>query len=398
MSPQSIRGPSAPESIPAVVHVIHSLEGGGTERMLLALVHAFDPSLMRHTVVTLREPGAPAERLPDHVACRPLAFSGRRRTAGLALARILRRQHAQIVHARGIGCWWDTILASLLAPGVRPILGFHGLESGGSFNGWQRRLARFGLWTGAEFATVSYSGRDQLRDEAAIPESHIHVMPNGVDLERFANLPKGVREQSRRALRISEHEFVVGTVGSLTPVKRHDLLIRAAAKAAGAIPNLRLVIVGDGRLREELEQLARSEGLAERVTLTGLREDVPALLKAMDVYVCSSDSEGMSNALLEAMAAGLPIIATDVGDNARLLDNGQSGLIVPPGSSGTLTDALAVLDKAPNLRPELRSAVSSQIGLYDLRCRLGQYEEVYGRLSFLAHEGINAELEKVVKN
>jgi glycosyltransferase involved in cell wall biosynthesis len=226
-------------------------------------------------------------------------------------------------------------------------------------------------------------------------------MPNGVDLERFANLPVDAREQSRRALRISEHEFVVGTVGSLTPVKRHNLLIQAAARAATAIPHLRLVIVGDGPLRTELEQLARSEGLAERVILTGPREDVPGLLKAMDVYVCSSDSEGMSNALLEAMAAGLPIVATDVGDNARLLDDGKSGLIVPPGSSATLADAMAVMRKTPNLRQKLRCAVLSQIGQYGLQRRLALYVELYGRLSSLRHEPhvlLHDNLEKSLKN
>ena len=362
---------------PLIVHVVHSLEGGGTERTLIALLRAFNPLRFRHVVVTLRGAGSLSERLPDHVACRPLGALGRSWRSGLALAGLVRRRRTAIVHARGTGCWKDATVAKVLSPGVRLILGFHGLETGRAFDARQRRRARWGVWAGARFTSVSEAGRCQLGDQAGIPAQRIETLPNGVDLRRFEGSNEAVRKRARSVWHIQDRTFVVGVVGSLTPVKRHDPLIRAVSGILPARPDTRLLIVGDGPERGALEGLTRVAGIAGRVTFTGWREDVPALLSAMDVYVCCSASEGMNNSLLEALAAGLPVIATNVGDNGAVVRDNVEGFIVEPGSSAALAEALGALARRPDLCHRFAAASRRRAEAYDFDRVVSTYERFY---------------------
>ena len=173
---------------PGIVHVVHSLEGGGTERGLVSLLCGLDSSYGRHVVVTLRGAGPLAARLPDHVSCRPIGATGRSRTICLKLARIAREWKASVIHARNTGCWYDATVAGWLTPGARLVLGFHGLETGPTFSGRQRRLARLGLYAGARFVSVSEAGKRQLTAEAAIPPERVDVLINGIDLCRSSRM------------------------------------------------------------------------------------------------------------------------------------------------------------------------------------------------------------------
>jgi glycosyltransferase involved in cell wall biosynthesis len=359
---------------PVIVHIVHSLEGGGTERMLVSLLHGFDPARGRHAVVTLRGAGSLAATLPDHVACRPIEAAGRSRSACLKLARLTREWKANVIHARNTGCWYDATVASLLTPGSRLVLGFHGLETGRTFSRRQRRLARWGLCAGTRFTSVSNAGKRQLCEQADIAAERIDVLRNGIDLRPFAAPDPEARRKTRRRFRFDDSAFVVGIVGSLTPVKQHAVLIGAVARAVRHVPAIRLMIVGDGPLRSTLGKAAlrpdraQAEGIAGHVCFTGWCDDVPAMLAGMDAYVCSSESEGMNNALLEAMAAALPIVATDVGDNAVVLRNQREGLLVKPGSTSVMAEALVHLAGSAMLRRRLsdagRSARASLVGAF----------------------------------
>ncbi|MGB2987120.1 MAG: glycosyltransferase [Phycisphaerae bacterium] len=365
---------------PVIVHVVHSLEGGGTERTLVALLHAFDPSRFRHAVVTLRAAGSLSARLPDHVACRPLVASGRSWSTGLRLAQLTRHWGAAVIHARNTGCWSDATGAGLLTPHTRLVLGFHGLETAGPFNQRHRRLARWALLAGARFTSVSEAGRRQLRDQARIPTDRITLLRNGVELHSFGQLDEAARKRTRAAFQWDDTTFVVGTVGSLTPVKGHITLIRAVARVRQPVPNIRLLIVGDGPQRASLEQQAQVEGVGDRVHFLGWREDVSRLMDCMDVYVCSSASEGMNNALLEAMAAGLPIIATDVGDNAAMIRDGVEGQIVKPGSFEAIANTLAIFARSPDLRQRFATAAKTRANDYDFDEKVRAYEAYYQAL------------------
>ncbi len=347
---------------------------------MVALLEAADPSRLRHVVVTLREAGSLSAKLPDHVACRPLAVRGRCRTAGLGLASVTRFWRAAVIHARNTGCWSDATVARLLTPGARLVLGFHGLETAGALSAGQRRAAQRGLRVGARFASVSAAGGRQLREEAGIPSRRIDLLDNGVKLEPFLTLDKGVGGRTRACLGLPDTAFVVGIVGSLTPVKQHAMLIEAIARVSQTIRDVRLLIVGDGPLRAVLNRQVREAGLCDRVCFLGFREDIPAVMTAMNVYVCSSASEGMNNALLEAMAAGLPCVATNVGDNPRVLRDGVEGCVVGPRCSSAVADALIMLATAPDVRRRLATAAKGRAADFDFQKTVAAYEEYYKKL------------------
>jgi len=369
------------DSRPTVLHLVHSLEGGGTERTLGALLHELDGSKLRHVVVTQRDAGHHAAQLPDSVACRALGASGRSRSTWFALRRIVSARRPVVVHARNTGTWADAILACARRRRVRLVLGFHGLENSGSFSPRQRLLARCGRLAGARFTSVSLAGRRKLQHDAGVPAHLVNVLPNGVDLRRFSKLQRADRAAIRAELRLPRDTLAIAAVGSLTPVKGHDGLLRALARSSAPACRLSLVIIGDGPLRNELCRTAEALGIADRVILAGPREDVPAVLGAMDAYVCGSTSEGMSNALLEAMAAGLPVVATDVGDNAEVVRDQVDGLIVNPGDYEQIADRFALLASRPDLRVRLGSAARERAAGYEFPNTVRSYSEFYERLA-----------------
>jgi glycosyltransferase involved in cell wall biosynthesis len=171
---------------------------------------------------------------------------------------------------------------------------------------------------------------------------------------------------------VKDATLLVGTVGSLTAIKRHDLLIQSLASLGDVRRYVALVIVGDGPEGPALGALADRLGLAGTVIFAGRHRAVPAVLPALDVYACASDFECCSNAILEAMAAGLPIVATDVGGNAELLGGGEAGMLVPPGSAGDLAGALSRLAADPGLRRRFGSAARGRAERFRLdRCVQG---------------------------
>jgi sugar transferase (PEP-CTERM/EpsH1 system associated) len=176
------------------------------------------------------------------------------------------------------------------------------------------------------------------------------IIPNGIDLQDFARLPG--RRQARAALKLPPDRVLVGTVARLDPVKRLDVLLRAM----GSLLDVYAIIVGDGPERTQLEALTKRSGLAGRVHFAGHQEDILPWLAALDVFVLSSDWEGMSNALLEAMAAGLPVVATTVGGTPEVVVDGVTGLLVPPRDPAALAGALATLVCDTALRGKMGQA------------------------------------------
>lgn len=178
---------------------------------------------------------------------------------------------------------------------------------------------------------------------------HVCVIRPGLPKGRF---PAKRASAGRRSLGLPEDAFVVGTVGRLATQKRHDLLVQAAAIALGSVPNLYLVIVGDGELREVTSEWARRD-LPDRTILTGHRSDIPDLMDLFDVFCLSSDYEGLPFALLEAMACGRAVLSTDVQGSGEAVEDEVSGLLVPPGNPGTLAASIVRLAGDPVLRREL---------------------------------------------
>jgi len=364
-----------------ILHVVHTLDGGGTERTLIRLLAELDRSTCRHVVVTLREAGSLANTLPEDIPCRALGATANTRCLGFTLAVVAREHRATAIHARNTCCWADATIAKVLAPRIRVVLGFHGLERSGRFSMRDRLVAKTAAWVGARFLTPSTSGATKLIRELGIAPDRIQTIHNGVDAPDDPASDGDAMRTARARWRLTDRDLVIGTVGSLSPVKRHDLLVAAFARIRTRCPRARLLLVGDGPLREMILNQCRTLRIEDAVTITGWQDDVPALLRAMDIYACTSDSEGMSNALLEALAAGLPVVATDVGDNPTVVRPDRDGLIVPATDVNVLAAALRVLAEAPDRRLHFAQAARRRARRYRFCRTIREYDAYYRALT-----------------
>jgi sugar transferase (PEP-CTERM/EpsH1 system associated) len=254
------------------------------------------------------------------------------------MARVFRSLAPDIVHTRNWTCI-DAILGARLAGVRRVVHGEHGREAADptGANPLRRRVRRALAPLVSRFVTVSQDLHRWLVDDVRVPAPKVQTIYNGVDTTRFA---PGDREEARRALGIPLEAGVVGTVGRLDPVKDQAGLIRAVAGIQGQRPAM-LVIVGDGPLRGALDGLRYELGLGDRLRLLGERQDIPQILQALDCFALPSVGEGVSNAILEAMATGLPVVATRVGGNVELVRDGVTGRLVDVGQPEVLGRALA---------------------------------------------------------
>ncbi len=332
-------------------------------------------SFARHVVCTLRSPGPLETELPQHVTCVALNFRGRAPWAAIRLARLFAQQQPHLVHARNWNTWPDSAMATLLLGAHAPTLvfGFHGVESDAGFEPSRRRLAR---WLGLNhhhFTSVSRCGMDLLEAQLGISPSRIRLLANGVDTRRFQpseteTLPVG-------------RPVVITSVGSLIPIKGHLDLIEAVKLVAQASGSFVLRIVGEGPLRNRIEQEARTLPSNIRLELLGNRSDIPDILRNTDVFVLASVQEQMSIALLEAMACGVPVVATDVGDNAAVVQDGRSGWVVPRRDPQALADAITRLVKDAGLRQETGKRARLRVEQkYDLDSMADRYADYYRAL------------------
>jgi glycosyltransferase involved in cell wall biosynthesis len=204
-----------------------------------------------------------------------------------------------------------------------------------------------------------------LQQEGLAPES-IAVIPNGVDLGAYIN-----RTPSAQIQRIV-------TVANLRPEKEHETLIASAAALVRAYPHLRFQIVGDGPRKRELQDLAAARGVSQHVEFVGHSDDVPSVLAAADVFVLPSRTEAFPNSVIEAMAAGLPVIATAVGGLLDLIDHDRTGLLVPPSDADALTHALRFLIEHPTRAAAIGETARTEIRQrYSFERMVGAFEDLY---------------------
>jgi glycosyltransferase involved in cell wall biosynthesis len=208
----------------------------------------------------------------------------------------------------------------------------------------------------------------------------VEVMLHGVD-EQAAQRGPTAREEALRRLRIDDGGFVFGTVGNLAPKKDQGTLIEAFARAKREMPNSWLVIVGTGPREPALRVLARKLGVEHAVRFTGMRDDVPALLPGFDVFVLSSLHEGLSIALVEALAAGVPVVATRVGGIPELITDGAHGILVAPRNTGALERAMTRLAADAAERRRLSFAGVQRAAAFGIAPAAARLSERYLRVA-----------------
>jgi glycosyltransferase involved in cell wall biosynthesis len=252
------------------------------------------------------------------------------------LVRLIRERRIAILHTHEFSMNTIGLAASRLT-GIPLVATVHGKSY--YAERFRRRLAYrvVGKFAG-QMVAVSDDVRDLLVQRVGVPAGRIRVVSNGVPVD---HKPSHARLSTlRRNLGLNGQIRVVGTVGSLYPVKGHKYLIDAAVHVVRRCPDVTFLLVGRGGLREELEAKAISVGVAPYIRFLGHRDDVPDLLGVCDLFVLPSLSEGMPLALLEAMAAGVPSVATRVGGVREVIEDGRSGVLIPPGDSQALAESI----------------------------------------------------------
>jgi sugar transferase (PEP-CTERM/EpsH1 system associated) len=364
--------PRRPDPI-RVLHVLFRLQAGGTEYGVIKVANGLVPAGIESAICSTT-PADEVRRLLHPqvglVECRRRA--GNDPSLVWQLAREFRRLRPHIVHTHAWGTLVEGVLAARLARVPVVIHGEHGTLQ---LRPYQARVQRF-MW-GRVDRLLSVSSRLAERMSAAtgFPLERIQVIRNGVDLGRFQG---GDRAAARAALGLGDGEVAVGTAGRLVPVKDQQQLVRALGTLVRAGAPAAGLIAGEGPLRQDLEQLIAAEGVQGRVRLLGHRPDIERVLAALDVFVLPSLSEGLSNTILEAMASGVPVVATRVGGADELVVDGETGVLVTPGSLDALTGAIDGLVRDAGRREAMAAAGRRRaLGTFGLSRMLQDYAALY---------------------
>ena len=365
-----------------ILHVIDNLMAGGLENALVNLVQRMDPDLFEHVVCCLRVLGPNADRLKGaaEILCLHQKPSSRPQISGLV--RTIRSVGPDVVHSRNwAGC--EGVLAGKWARVGAVVHSEHGFEQGSvDKDRWRRRAVRRVVYELADkVLAVSHQLKRVHAERTGFPEKRISVIHNGVDDQRFQPRPD-MRVVARRELGIAEEEFCIGCVGSLAPVKAHMTLLRAVDAASNRTNRWRVVFIGEGPERANLEAFLDGRSWKPQVSFLGLSSGVADLLNALDVYVLPSVFEGISNSLLEAMATGLPVLASDVGGNPEVVVNGESGILFAAGDDRTLAQSLDLLSSDGGIRSRLASRGRSRVQQhFSLKSMVQAYEQMYCELA-----------------
>ena len=360
---------------PRVAHVVLSLDVGGLERVVVDLVRAGSGAA---TIICLERPGqlaAQAEALGAAVVSLGKPAGLRPRLVG-KMAELMRRFRPDVVHTHQIGALLYAGPAARRA-GVPVVV--HTEHGKHYASRWRTRvLGRWAAGYADRFFCVSADIRREVIRHRIVAASKAVVAPNGVDVARFA--ARDGRAALRAELGFSPDAFVVGTVGRLAEVKRQDVLLDAFARLSTQHPNARLLLVGDGPLRGDLEARSATLGVSGLVTFAGYQDRPDRFYAVMDAFALTSRSEGMPLSVLEAWAAGLPVVVSRVGGLPELVTEGQTGLLFPAGDVAACAAALGRVASA-GVAAALGAAGQDVVRhRFDVRVMADAYQQSYREL------------------
>jgi sugar transferase (PEP-CTERM/EpsH1 system associated) len=367
-----------------VLHVVETMLGmGGLERGLVNLIHRTDASRFEHVVCVVRSLGALTEQLPRD---RVRVFCLEQTRPGFSfqvwtLARLIREVRPHVVHSRNWGAS-EAILAGALTHSCGLVHSEHGMESTATDPARRRILRRVIFELADRVCAVSHHLREHHAAATGFPARRITVIHNGVDTSRFRR-NEAAREATRRRYGIGNGVFCMGFIGRLEPVKDPLTLLRAVEILSASTGNWRLLVAGDGSESEALKAFARSRpGIQDRISFLGELEQVQDLLNALDAYVLPSRYEGICNSLLEAMATGLPVVATAIGGNPEVIEDGVSGVLVPVADGPAFAGSLHRLATDAGLRRQLGDGALQRVSThYSMEAMADGYERLYSAVA-----------------
>lgn len=371
---------------PLVAHVMYRFDVGGLENGIVNLINHMPHDAYRHVVISLTE----ITDFRKRIVRDDVEFIALKKPPGHSLwiypqlFKLFHKLRPAIVHSRNLGALEVVVPAWAAGVPVR-IHGEHGRDVGdldGSSKKyqWVRRIYRPFV---THFIALSRDLEHYLISKVGIAQAKIQQIYNGVDAQRF--YPAITRQPIEACPFYESATWLVGTVGRMQTVKDQTTLAKAFIRALEIAPelkaSLRLVMIGEGPLKTQAQALLEQAGVTELAWLPGERNDVSEILRGLDCFVLPSLAEGISNTILEAMASGLPVIATDVGGNGELIEAGRSGKLVPVGDVEAM--ALCIVESARN-RDQAKSAGqagrTAVEGKYSLTAMVSQYQGLYDRL------------------
>lgn len=335
------------------MQLVLSLSPGGTERLVIEICRHL-AGRIDSSVCCLDEPGAwAAELAPLGIPVTALSRQpGFQPALAFELARVISARQIDVVHCHHYSPYVYGLLATVLHPHVRLVFTEHGRLSGAGPSRKRKAVnPLLSLWPARLCAVSSDLKRHMVAE--GFPGRRLEVVYNGI--EPGERPRPAQRCAARQQLGLPQDAFVAGTAGRLDPVKNLPVLLRAHAALVTECPGARLVVVGDGPERDGLQAEARRLGISSSVLFTGYRADVRAIMPAFDVYANTSTYEGVSLTILEAMAATLPVVATNVGGNPEVVVDYETGRLVP-GHARAIAGALLELAHHPQRRHHLGEA------------------------------------------
>ncbi|MCB1733858.1 MAG: glycosyltransferase [Gammaproteobacteria bacterium] len=364
-----------------VLHVVHGLPRGGLENGVINLLNGL-PEDIEQAVACLDQRGEMADRITRNIPIHVLDRQRHDWRLPFRLARLIRSYRPDVVHCRNWNTWLDAVAAHRLAGRQgRLVWSFHGFAGGAD---WPKRRATISHWlarfTDALFAVCADSAQ-RYADFAGIDVDRFEVLYNGVNVDRFQ--PGADKAALRAALNLPVQRPVVLTVASLTPVKDHAALLHAMRHVlAHSRANPLFLWLGEGALRNDLAALAAELGVDEYLEMPGNSDRVSDYLAAADILVLPSKLEGMSNAILEAMASALPVIANRVGGNPELVIDGETGFLTRQGDSADMARVLSMLIDDPALCRRMGAAGRTRaVAEFSMPAMMKRYADYYRGLS-----------------
>ena len=374
-----------PVQAPLIVHLIHRLDVGGLENGLINLINQMPPERYRHAIVCLKD----FSNFHHRIKAEGVEIIALNKREGkdwrhyVHLYRTLKRLQPALIHTRNLASIEGQLLA--LAAGIKlRVHSEHGRDANDvdGKNRKHRLLRRLLRPLVGHFITVSRDLQRWLIDSIGVPVTQVTQINNGVDSLQFH--PRlGPAATIGPAGFLCAQAFVIGSVGRMIDAKDFATLVRAFVllTADGQRPLLRLMIIGDGPCRSQCQALLQEAGLRDMAWLPGARDDIAQLMRSMDLFVLPSLTEGSSNTILEAMASGLPVVATAVGGNVDLVQPGCTGALVAPMAPHLLALAINNYCSTPGLAKQhgmlARRAVLSH---YSLPAMANGYLAVYDAL------------------
>lgn len=376
----------SPQQAPLIVHIIYRLGIGGLENGLVNLINRLPQERFQHAIICLTDSTDFSRRLQrsDVAIYEVHKRAGQDWSSFVRVYRLLKQLKPAIVHSRNLAAIEYQLCAFLAGVPYR-VHGEHGWdvfdpEGNNVKYQWLRRLLGVLIH---RFIPLSRHLQEYLEQKVGIPRRKITRICNGVDTKVF--YPRdGDRVVPVGCSIDLNNKIVIGVVGRMHGVKDQLTLVKAYIEAGKRQPQFyrvtRLMLIGDGPLREEVMGLLRANNLSEHVWLPGERNDIPDILRSLDIFGLPSKAEGISNTILEAMATGLPVIATRVGGNPELVVDGETGLLIEKEDVQAMTEAMLKLAFNEDIRQRFASAAYQRaVNEFSIDSMVARYQRVYDR-------------------